>query len=86
MITIKFDDGREVELEPVTPHEAMGIAEGCRQLSGVRQWWRTAMAVAAIRRIDGIPMPLPTHEKHVEGMVARFSRAGFESDFNCVGE
>ena len=32
------------------------------------------MAVASVRSIDGIPIPLPIHEKHIEGMVARFSR------------
>jgi len=74
MITLDLDDGRALGLEPVAPHEAMGIAEGCRQLSSIRQWWRMAMAVAAVRSIDGIPLPLPTHEKHIEGMVARFSR------------
>ncbi len=75
MIKLALDDGRELGIAPVEPHEAMNIAEGCRDLSGVRQWWQTAMAVAAIRTIDGIPLPAPTHEKHVEGLVARFSRA-----------
>jgi len=74
MITIKLNDGRELALDPVAPHEAMGIAEGCRQLSGIRQWWRMAMTVASIRYIDGIPLPLPGYEKHIEGMIARFSR------------
>jgi hypothetical protein len=82
MITIKLDDGRELALEPVAPHESMGIAEGCRQLSSVRQWWRMAMTVAAVRSIDGIPLPLPTHEKHIEGMVARFTR----QDLNTISE
>jgi hypothetical protein len=74
MITIKLNDGRELALDPAAPHEAMGIAEGCRQLSGIRQWWRMAMTVASIRYIDGIPLPLPAHEKHIEGMIARFSK------------
>lgn len=74
MNTLSLEDGRVVTLEPVAPHEAMELAEGCRQLSGVRQWWRIAMAVAAVRSIDGVPLPLPTHEKHIEGMVSRFSR------------
>lgn len=74
MITIRLHDGRELALEPVAPHEAMGVAEGCRHLSGIRQWWRAAMTVASIRSINGIPMPLPTHAKHVEGLVGRFSR------------
>lgn len=74
MITVKLGDGRELALEPVAPHEAMGLAEGCRHLSGVHQWWRLATTVASVRSIDGIPMPFPTHEKHIEGMIARFSR------------
>ena len=82
MIMVKLDDGRELGLLPVAPHEAMAIAEGCRQLSGVRQWWRTAMAVSAIRSIDGIPLPVPTHEKHIEGMVGRFSR----QDLKAISE
>ena len=73
MITIKLGDGRKLVLDLVTPHEAMGIAEGCRQLSGIRQWWKIAMAVSSIRSIDEIPLPLPTGEKHIEGMVGRFS-------------
>jgi hypothetical protein len=75
MITIKLDDGRELGVTPVAPHEAMTLAEGCRELSGVQHWWRTAMAVAAVRTIDGVPLPFPSHEKHVEGLVNRFSRA-----------
>jgi len=74
MITIKLSDGRELAVEPVAPHEAMGLAEGCRHLSGVRQWWWLATTVAAIRSIDGITLPFPTHEKHIEGMVSRFSK------------
>ncbi len=79
MITIKLDDGRELDLRPVEPHEAMAIAEGCRHLSGVRQWWKTAMTVAAIRCIDSIPIPLPTYEKHIEGMVSRFCRRDLQA-------
>jgi hypothetical protein len=82
MITIKIGDGRELALKPVAPHEAMGLAEGCRQLSGVRQWWLVATTVASIRSIDGIPMPFPTHEKHIEGLVARFSR----NDLRIISE
>jgi hypothetical protein len=75
MITLKLDDGRELGIAPAAPHEAMKLAEGCRELSGVRQWWHKAMSVAAVRTIDGIPLPAPTHERHVEGLVARFSRS-----------
>lgn len=81
MIRINLEDGRELALEPVAPHEAMGIAEGCRHLSGIHQWWRMAMAVASVRSIDGIPLPLPTHEKHIDGMAARFSRQDLKQIF-----
>lgn len=74
MITVTLDDERVLGVTPVAPHEAMKIAEGCRELSGVRQWWRVAMKVAAIRMIDGVPMPMPTHPKHIEGLVSRFSK------------
>jgi len=74
MIDVTLDDGRVIGIEPVAPHEAMTIAAGCRELSGVRQWWQTAMALAAIRKIDGVPRPLPVHEKHIEGLIRQFSR------------
>ncbi len=74
MITLTLDDGRALGVVPVEPHEAMTIAEGCRDLSGIRAWWRMALAASAIRSIDGIPMPMPTHERHIEGLIARFSR------------
>jgi len=81
MVTVTLEDGRALGIEPVTSAEAMTIAAGCRELSGVRQWWTTAMAVASIRTIDGIPRPLPTHEKHIEGLVRQFSR----NDLSVIG-
>jgi hypothetical protein len=80
MTTITLEDGRVIGIEPVAPHEAMTIAAGCRELSGVRQWWQTAMSLAAIRTINGIPRPLPTHARHVEGLIREFSR----DDLNVI--
>ncbi len=74
MNTLTLDDGRTLSIVSVEPHEAMTIAEGCRDLSGIRAWWRMALAASAIRSIDGIPMPMPTHERHIEGLISRFSR------------
>lgn len=76
--TIKLDDGRELGIAPVEPHEAMNLAERCRELSGNRRWWRTAMIVAAIRTIDGIPNPFPTHKKHIQGLVGRFEKSDID--------
>ena len=82
--TIKLDDGREIGIAPVEPHEAMRLAEGCQELSGVRAWWRSAMLVSAVRTIDGIPNPAPRHVKHIEGLVGRFSNRDLKAISEAV--
>lgn len=75
MTEITLPDGRSLEIEPLAPHEAMKLAEGARALSGNRGWWKMALAMAAIRSINGVPNPFPTHKKHIEGLCGRFDGA-----------
>jgi hypothetical protein len=69
MIEITLQDGRVLGVEGVTPAESMKLAEGTRELSGNRGWCSMAIIVAAIRSIDGIPRPFPTHKKHIESLL-----------------
>jgi hypothetical protein len=69
MIRITLADGRVLGIEGVTPAESMKLAEGTRELSGNRGWCSMAIIVAAIRSIDGIPRPFPTHKKHIEALL-----------------
>jgi len=69
MIEVTLKDGRVLQVEAVTPVESMRLAEGTRALSGNRGWSSMAVIAAAIRSIDGIPRPFPTHKKHIEALL-----------------
>jgi hypothetical protein len=79
MNVITLDDGRSLGIQSLTALEAMALAEGCGDLSGIGQWWILANIAASIRTIDGIALPPPTHRRHIEGVLSRFSQSDLDA-------
>jgi hypothetical protein len=75
MITLTLPGGRVIEVEARTPAELMDLGGNIGKLGSNAKWFNAAKAVAAVRSIDGLIRPMPTHKKHVESLIAKFSDA-----------